>query len=124
MTGHRHSNTHCHGINPTIGLLQMADGRHEIRLFCQHHTDQHGHKSITTGLPQTNHPNWQQYPTLRTHPPTTYGPCCVKNCPNPATERHHWAPRKLWPTTADDWPTDMICRQHHTEWHTRTATNR
>lgn len=40
--------------------------------------------------------------------------CAV--CGETASERHHWAPRSIFP----DWPyelTVLLCRTHHNEWH-------
>ncbi len=32
-------------------------------------------------------------------------------------EKHHWAPYKYFGDEADKWPTSMLCRGCHEEWH-------
>lgn len=46
--------------------------------------------------------------------PTT-PPCVV--CGKRGTEHHHWAPRHLFGTEADLWPTAWLCRSCHQRWH-------
>lgn len=47
-------------------------------------------------------------------------PCAV--CGKLGTQLHHFAPRHLWPETADEWPTAYLCQDHHDEWHRKTKT--
>jgi ssDNA-binding Zn-finger/Zn-ribbon topoisomerase 1 len=35
-------------------------------------------------------------------------------------EKHHWAPYKLF-DDADKWPTSMLCRPCHEEWHSKVT---
>lgn len=35
-------------------------------------------------------------------------------------EKHHWAPIKLF-EDADQWPTSMLCRSCHEEWHSKVT---
>lgn len=44
-------------------------------------------------------------------------PCSVTGCTNTGHERHHWAPVAVFGATADAWPTSLLCREHHQEWH-------
>lgn len=46
-------------------------------------------------------------------------PC--ERCGDPASEVHHWAPRGLFGSDADAWPTGHLCSPCHREWH-RTIT--
>ena len=32
-------------------------------------------------------------------------------------ERHHWAPKHLFKDRADDYPTSLLCKLCHSEWH-------
>jgi hypothetical protein len=45
---------------------------------------------------------------------------CVK-CLQKGAELHHWAPRHLFPTDADNWPTSYLCKKCHTEWHRKVT---
>lgn len=45
--------------------------------------------------------------------------CCVTTCSSVEVELHHFAPRNTFADDADDWPVMPLCREHHTEWHTR-----
>ncbi len=36
---------------------------------------------------------------------------------------HHWAPRHLFGTEADVWPTSKLCVNHHTYWHDKVTPN-
>lgn len=36
-------------------------------------------------------------------------------------EKHHWAPYKLFGDDADSWPTAMLCRRCHEEWHQKVT---
>lgn len=43
-------------------------------------------------------------------------PC--EHCGNTnGTQLHHWAPRRLFPNDADNWPTSWLCTTCHTQWH-------
>jgi hypothetical protein len=43
--------------------------------------------------------------------------CCVDGCWQTRTELHHFAPRGVFGTEADDWPVLPLCVNHHTTWH-------
>lgn len=48
-------------------------------------------------------------------------PCAVDGCDNRAVEWHHWAPKHIFPQTAERWPKDYLCIEHHHEWHRKVT---
>lgn len=49
-------------------------------------------------------------------------PCAYTDCPNFATEVHHFAPKSLFPDDYDKWPTAPLCEEHHhVIWHPRVT---
>lgn len=42
--------------------------------------------------------------------------CAVEDCSKPA-EVHHIAPRALFGTECEKWPTVYLCIEHHAKWH-------
>lgn len=47
--------------------------------------------------------------------------CAV--CQSPFTELHHFAPKHLFGTDADKWPTAYLCKPHHDLWHELVTPN-
>jgi len=48
--------------------------------------------------------------------------CAYADCPNLATEVHHFAPKSLFPDDYDKWPTAPLCEEHHhVIWHPRVT---
>ena len=43
---------------------------------------------------------------------------CI-HCGTRGAQVHHWAPRAIFGSDADLWPTDMLCQPCHDEWHAR-----
>lgn len=52
---------------------------------------------------------------LRNDTPLDKSETC-EHCGESGVERHHWAPRAVF-NDADDWPTALLCRRCHREWH-------
>lgn len=46
----------------------------------------------------------------------SYVLCEVWGCDRPGAEIHHWAPKSVF-ADADNWPTSLLCRHHHSLWH-------
>lgn len=44
-------------------------------------------------------------------------PCSYAGCPNRDIEWHHFAPRGVFTTDAENWPVMPLCLKHHQEWH-------
>lgn len=38
-------------------------------------------------------------------------------------DNHHWAPRHLFGDDCNNWPTGLLCRNCHTEWHAKVTPN-
>jgi hypothetical protein len=47
--------------------------------------------------------------------------CSVRGCGSDDVELNHFAPRAIFGTQADEWPTAFLCRKHHQEWGQRVT---
>src|SRR5574343_876621 len=61
-----------------------------------------------------NHVTDEQIENLPTIMPRLSNRCA--KCGNRGTELHHWAPRAIFGTDADNWPTDYLCKDCHDHW--------
>jgi len=43
--------------------------------------------------------------------------CGYRGCISPSTEDHHYAPRAMFGTEADNYPVGPLCVEHHNHWH-------
>lgn len=47
--------------------------------------------------------------------------CAVSGCTRPPAERHHWAPRAIFGSACEAWPTALLCVVCHATWHRRVT---
>lgn len=82
---------------------------------------------IVTARKQCNrcgHVSSRQLPGRAEHLPLvvdgTQGSAVCERCGSTdGTEEHHWAPRGIFHSQADEWPTGWLCKACHAEWHRR-----
>lgn len=94
-------------------LITQANGVQQTKLQCVHCGQ------ATGALPAALTARWNLGTPTEMRDNRGQDTCSVATCDSREIEWHHFAPRAVFTTEADDWPVMPLCRPHHTEWHRR-----
>lgn len=93
------------------------NGLSHIRAWCDDCSKWHTWRSGGQNLPKETVKIWgiriDELPPMYGE---KSGSCSVRGCQNTDVEKHHIMPRHLH-NLYEDWPTILLCRKHHKEWH-------
>lgn len=108
--------------NPSIWSIKHGEVQAAKELFDAAYANYEEHEVLSGNKPlsKSDFLDWELDPD-RMDSNLSLGQCEVLGCERYDTERHHWYPEavaKLTGENADDWPTSLLCHEHHIEkWH-------
>jgi hypothetical protein len=107
--------TWTRGGETQVEIVTTVNGRLEIKLRCSNC------RWLTGAIPDLTARAWglDKLEGRIYRDNSTTVECIVLTCSSTLIEYHHFAPRNTFGEEADDWPILPVCRDHHTEWHTR-----
>lgn len=100
----------------SLGCTIAADGSRMVSWWCltcgSRNASKDGKTWISHDLVRTIGADPQALPIMHRIDAT---PC--ERCGAPTSQRHHWAPRALFDSECDEWPTSYLCVACHRRWH-------
>jgi len=114
-------------INPETGKRTLWSIKHEEvqnakELFDAAYAEYEVHEVLSDNKPLSKSAflDWELDPD-RVDSNSSLGKCEVVGCERYDTQKHHWYPEAVAKVTGenhDDWPTSLLCHEHHIEkWH-------
>jgi hypothetical protein len=113
-------NCKCPGeTGVVIYKVRASNGNICLRLKCQRCMERGG-----MDIPHTlvrSKEDWERIPILKDNS-GLYRPeatAICERCGASDVEQHHWAPQEVFGLESYDWPTGLLCRPCHREWHNK-----